>query len=73
MEHTIALQKQKIELWESQNKQIENIRSSVTNTFANSNMTNHKIMNNFSYQVQLGCETIADLLIDKEKKRILSD
>ena len=73
MEHTIALQQQKIELLESQNKQIENIRSSVTNNITNhNNMTNNTIINNVSYRVQLGSETIADLLTDKEKKQVLS-
>ena len=67
MENTIALQQQKIELLESQNKQIESIRSSVTN-----NITNNTIINNVSYRVQLGSETIADLLTDKEKKQVLS-
>tara|TARA_B100000035_G_scaffold145958_1_gene124324 strand:- start:23760 stop:24743 length:984 start_codon:yes stop_codon:yes gene_type:complete len=73
MENTIALQQQKIELLESQNKQIENIRSSVTNNITNhNNMTNNTIINNVSYRVQLGSETIADLLTDKEKKQVLS-
>ncbi len=73
MEHTIELQQQKIELLESQNKQIENIRSSVTNNITNhNNMTNNTIINNVSYRVQLGSETIADLLTDKEKKQVLS-
>ena len=73
MEHTIALQQQKIELLESQNKQIESIRSSITNNITNNNnMTNNTIINNVSYRVQLGSETIADLLTDKEKKQVLS-
>ena len=71
MEQTIALQQQKIELLESQNKQIESIRSSVTNNITN-NMMNNTIINNVSYRVQLGSETIADLLTDKDKKQVLS-
>ena len=73
MEQTIALQQQKIELLESQNKQIESIRSSVTNNITNNNnMTNNTIINNVSYRVQLGSEPIADLLTDKDKKQVLS-
>ena len=73
MEQTIALQQQKIELLESQNKQIDNVRSSVTNNITNNNnMTNNTIINNVSYRVQLGSEPIADLLTDKDKKQVLS-